>query len=415
MNDLIGIESINAYVARAYIEVSDLFSARNLDLSRLENLMMQQRGVTLPCEDPVTYAVNAAFPLINAMSNDQRQHIEAVITASESGIDFGKSMSTQVHKFLGLSNRCRLFELKQACFGGNAALQVAFNMVRCSTSANAKVLVIATDLALPVHDLEYMEPAQGAGAVAVIVSKNPKIFQVDCGASGLHAFHIEDAFRPGVDIEIADKDLSLMAYMDCLEGAYDDYCQQVENAHLRDTFSYLVFHTPFAGMVKAAHRQIMRKKLASPADQIMDDFLARVQPSIEFCRRVGNLYSGALLLALFSLMSNARFQTHQRIGLYAYGSGCSAEFFSGVMRPGVHDIALTQQFKDHIEGRSKLSIQQYDELSQIENRIRVGDRDKIINFKLFQDIFDKQYHGQHLLFLKQLNHYSREYAWADAR
>lgn len=67
-----------------------------------------------------------------------------VITATESGLDFGKSLSTYIHAHLGLSRRCRLFEVKQACYGGTAALQMAANFVAAQVSPGAKALVIAT-------------------------------------------------------------------------------------------------------------------------------------------------------------------------------------------------------------------------------------------------------------------------------
>jgi len=121
----IGIEAINAYVARAYIDIRELFEARSLNLDRFDNLMMVSKSVNLPCEDPVTNAVNAAKPIIDKLTEKERNSIEMVITSSESGLDFGKSLSTYIHSYLGLSRHCRLFEVKQACYGGTASLQMA--------------------------------------------------------------------------------------------------------------------------------------------------------------------------------------------------------------------------------------------------------------------------------------------------
>ena len=99
----VGIEAINAYCERLYIDVARLFEARGLDLSRFENLMMTRKSVGLPFEDPVTHAVNAARPLVENLTAQERSTIERVLTATESGIDFGKSMSTYIHKALDLS------------------------------------------------------------------------------------------------------------------------------------------------------------------------------------------------------------------------------------------------------------------------------------------------------------------------
>ncbi len=55
----VGIEALNAYVGQVFIDVRELFQERNLDLKRFDNLMMENKAVGLPCEDPVTNAVNA--------------------------------------------------------------------------------------------------------------------------------------------------------------------------------------------------------------------------------------------------------------------------------------------------------------------------------------------------------------------
>lgn len=140
----VGIEAINAYGGQATIDVRTLFAARKLDLSRFENLMMIRKSVGLPCEDSVTNAVNAAKPIIDRLNEVEKNQIELVITATESGLDFGKSLSTYIHDYLGLSRRCRLFEVKQACYGGTAALQMAASFVAANTSPGEKALVIAT-------------------------------------------------------------------------------------------------------------------------------------------------------------------------------------------------------------------------------------------------------------------------------
>lgn len=90
----VGIEAINAYCGQTYLDIRTLFEARNLSLKRFDNLMMQKKSVRLPCEDPVTNAVNAAKPILDALSPEEKSEIEMVITGSESGIDCGKSLST---------------------------------------------------------------------------------------------------------------------------------------------------------------------------------------------------------------------------------------------------------------------------------------------------------------------------------
>lgn len=121
----LGIEAVNAYVGGASLDTRTLFEARGLDMRRFGNLMMRQKSVNLPCEDAVTNAVNAAKPLVEALAPHERDRIELVIVGTESGVDFGKPLSTYVHDALGLGRRCRSFETKHACYGGTAALRTA--------------------------------------------------------------------------------------------------------------------------------------------------------------------------------------------------------------------------------------------------------------------------------------------------
>src|SRR5207248_7983726 len=121
---------------------------------------------------------------------EEKDRIEMVITCTESAFDFGKSMSTYFHKLLGLNLNCRLFELKNACYSGVAGFQMAVNFVLSQASPGAKALVIATDMARFMaveggdalsQDWSFLEPSSGAGAVAMIVSEMPHVFQVDVG------------------------------------------------------------------------------------------------------------------------------------------------------------------------------------------------------------------------------------------
>src|SRR2546430_5958619 len=143
----VGIEAINSFAGTAYINVEKLARHRRLDMTRFANLVMKEETVQLPYEDPITFGVNAARPLIDAMSQQEKDRIEMVITCTESAFDFGKSMSTYFHKLLGLNRNCRLFELKNACYSGVAGFQVAVNFILSQASPGAKALVIATDIA----------------------------------------------------------------------------------------------------------------------------------------------------------------------------------------------------------------------------------------------------------------------------
>jgi polyketide biosynthesis 3-hydroxy-3-methylglutaryl-CoA synthase-like enzyme PksG len=225
----VGIEAMNVFGGSACVDVIELAQHRRLDRARVENLLMRQKAVALPYEDAITYGVNAARPLLETLTDEAKDRIEMLITCSESGIDFGKSISTYMHHYLGLNRNCRLFELKQACYAGTAGFQMALNFVLAQTSPGAKALVVATDIARAVvvagsaarsADLSYGEPSSGAGAVAMLVGEQPAVFEADVGANGYYGYEVMDTCRPTPDGEAGDTDLSHITYMHCCEQAF---------------------------------------------------------------------------------------------------------------------------------------------------------------------------------------------------
>lgn len=410
-----GIEALNVYGGAASLDVRQLCLHRGLDMPRFDNLLMREKTVALPFEDPVTFAVNAAKPLVDALSPEERSRIEMVVTCTESGIDFGKSLSTYVHHYLGLAGNCRLFEIKQACYSGTAGLQMAVNFVLSGTSPGAKALVICTDLsrfaladAAAIQEWAYSEPSSGAGAVAMLVSDTPHVLRMDAGAYGNHGFEVMDTCRPGPDTEAGDADLSLMAYLDCCERAFKDYARRVDGADFRDSFAYLSFHTPFGGMVKGAHRHLMRKLYKAKPDDIEADFARRLSPSLTFGQRVGNTAGGSVFLGLAGLLESVDLAGPCRIGLFSYGSGCCSEFFSGVVTPDGQSRLRAQGIAAQLDRRHALSLGEYEQLLKGAQVIRFGQKDATIAPDTIPAAWDA-YQGQGRLALDGMAGYHRHY------
>lgn len=410
----VGIEAIHAYGGQTTFDVRALFEARALNLDRFENLAMKKKAVGLPCEDPVTHAVNAAKPILMQLDEAERKRVELVISASESGIDFGKSIAAYAHHYLDLGRNCRLFEVKQACYAGTAALQMAASFVSSGASPDAKALVIATDVAAEQHQEDnYAEPSMGTGAVAILVSDRPSIFELDMGANGFCSYEVMDTCRPVVGRELGDADLSLMSYIDCLGGAFENYAERVEGADYVSTFDYLAFHTPFAGLVRGAHRKMMRKlKRASP-DEIEEDFARRVAPSLKYCVEVGNVYSATVWLALCGVIAQAKAGKRHRVGMFSYGSGCSSEFFSGVVQSDAGERFAKLGLDAALSRRYELSFSEYERLLELNSEWGFGVRDKQVDLASFGAIYERQLRGKGLLMLQRVSNYHREYAFSS--
>ncbi|WP_037576445.1 hydroxymethylglutaryl-CoA synthase family protein [Sporocytophaga myxococcoides] len=417
---IVGIEAINVFAGTSYLDVEKLAEYRKLDMTRFNNLMMKEKTVALPYEDPITFGVNAAKPLIDALSPEEKDRIELVITSTESSFDFAKSMSTYIHHYLGLNRNCRLVELKNACYSGVAGLQMAINFILSQTSPGAKALLIATDISRFMiedggdalsQDWSFAEPSNGAGAVAVLISEKPHVFQIDVGANGYYGYEVMDTCRPSADSEAADSDLSLLSYLDCCENSFIEYQKRVKGADYAKTFGYLSFHTPFGGMIKGAHRNLMRKMVQAKPKDIEEDFNRRVIPGLTYCQRVGNIMGATAMLSLASTIDNANLDAPQRIGCFSYGSGCCSEFFSGVARKEGQLRIRALNIREQLDKRYELTMEEYENLLRGSNALKFGTRNVTLDSSFIPQA--RKAMGKETLFLKEIKEFKRIYEWVS--
>jgi polyketide biosynthesis 3-hydroxy-3-methylglutaryl-CoA synthase-like enzyme PksG len=309
-----------------------------------------------------------------------------------------------------------LFELKNACYSGVAGFQMAVNFVLSQASPGAKVLVIATDIsrftkmkgeeALE-QDWSFFEPSAGAGAVAMIVSELPYVFQVDVGANGYYGYEVMDTCRPVPDTEAGDADLSLLSYLDCCEKSFLEYKTRVEGVDFVNSFGYLAMHTPFGGMVKGAHRDLMRKMARTSPKEIEADFERRIVPGLIYCQRVGNIMGATTMLALVSTIDHGDFTTPQRIGCFSYGSGCCSEFFSGVVTQDAQQRVRALRIKEQLDTRYELSMEEYDSLLVNNNAVKFGTRNVVLDTDFIPQARSAQ--GKDMFFLTQIKEFQRQY------
>ncbi len=405
-----GIEWLNVYGGVTALPVEEIFRGRGLDLGRFGNLMMSARSVALPFEDPVTNAVNAARPITDLVGTEG---IELLVTATESGLDHSKSVASFVHRYLDLPSACRLVEVKQACYAATAALQLAIGHLAARAAPGARALVIATDVAVVAEDGEYAEPATGSGAVAMLVGADAGVLAVDPGAYGMHSFETLDSARPEPDRDLVDVDQSLAAYLQCAGRSVGDYLARVADADIRRTFGYLALHTPFAGLVKAAHRALLREFAGAVGAVVDEDFARRVEPSLRYPGLVGNLFSGSLYLALASLIDTARPASETRVGLFSYGSGCSSEFFSGVVGPESVRRLAEMRIGDRLAARRVLSFAEYTDLLPYARSCLVPRPDRHIDVDRHLKLAVDGAAGARLLALTGVRAYRRTYEWIN--
>jgi polyketide biosynthesis 3-hydroxy-3-methylglutaryl-CoA synthase-like enzyme PksG len=404
-----GIEDLNVYCGLARIPSRLVAERRGLDMSRFANLMMSARSVQLPWEDPVTNAVNAARPVVEALGPAGRDRIELLAVSTESGVDYSKSVASYVHRHLELSPRCRMLEVKQACYGATGMIQLAAGYL-ARRGHGAKALVIATDVNPMDEHARYAEATTGHGAAAVLVGE-PEVLALDEDAVGLWGFETMDTARPRPDLDVYHADRSLLTYLECLTGSYREFVRRVPSTEFARSFDYLVLHSPFGGMVKAAHRKLMRETCRATTAAIADDFARRVAPSLTYVGEVGNMFSGSLYLALAGLVGSVppSASAGARLGLYSYGSGCASEFFGGVVGPDAAGKLAARRIGDRLAARRTLSFEEYEKLVPQNRACLVPVAHREVDLSAVEG-FAGAADGP-LLVLESVEDYHRKYAW----
>jgi len=357
----VGLESLGVAVPPAYIELALLAEARGVAPGKyVEGLGVTRMAVPPLDEDTVTLAVRAGRMALEA-AGCSPDDVGMLVVGTETAVDHSKPVASFVQGLLGISTRCRVFETKHACYGGTAALLLAADWVRAGSAKGKRALVICSDIAR--YGLNTPgEPTQGAGAVALLVSDQPKLLALDAD-TGVYAKDVMDFWRPLYSKDaVVDGHYSVTCYLDALEGAYRAYQESAGDADGKpysDRFAALVYHVPYGKMSRKAHRHLRTLDGDAEPDESFDRL---VGASLTLPRQVGNLYTGSMYLALASLLTTSTEPlANRRIGLFSYGSGSCAELYSGVVAPEAQARVKALNLEALLERRRALTVAEYEE------------------------------------------------------
>jgi len=406
----VGIEKIGAYPTTGVLDMSTLCEARGVDVSEVrDKLLVHQRGVNPPWEDAVTMAVNAGASLL---SETDREAIGLLIVASESAVDQEKPLSSWVHNYLGLTARCRNFEIKHACYGATGGLQLALSWLASAHARGRKALIISTDQSLIALGQPY-EPVTGAGAVAVLLSDAPRMIEYELDRCGYYSADVSDVFRPTPRVETGNSESSLFSYLEALEEAFDHYAEQAPDVLAEaGYFDWCVYHMPFAGMARRAHRTVLRRVRKYSSAEIAEDYDRRVHPSTRFAVQMGGVYGASTFVGLLGLIDGApAVQANQRIGIFAYGSGLCGEFQSAMILPAARAVAAETDLQAQLDARRSLTLDEY-EAAERERDANIMARDFAPDRLAADAWYIGQYEGRKRLILEEVQDYYRHYAWS---
>jgi hydroxymethylglutaryl-CoA synthase len=428
MERAIGIDSIGVYVPRLYVDLTGEWAKTRApvlsggDVAKLVGKVTDGVGVTRMAvvdahQDCATLAAMAAKRVIDAAGIDPRD-IDYLAVGTETTVDQSKSIAAYV---LGMLERHYGVSMAEAgapqfqfaCIGATYALESAVSRMRAGDNTKPYSLVIASDVSkYPLCTAgEY---TQGAGAVALLVSENPRVLVLERGLSSTVTRDERDFFRPnGQSHAVVDGKYSIDVYLDCMEAAFEGFAKRVEARlgigadRLYEAIDAFLFHVPFPRMAEYASARVFgrlweaapeaRARLAlegvdaSAAGSRKDyeralarsplfrsAFARKVAPSLATAREVGNIYSGSLYLALASFLEETRGQNlaGRRIVLGSYGSGASAKVLSGIVAPRYETLVSQLRVRDSLRPESEggdripLSVADYERLHKLSDRER---------------------------------------------
>ena len=347
----VGIDTLAFYTPHYALSLGDLASARAIDADKYYvGLGQQTMAVPPPGEDIVTMGANAAIEALRGLPVD---NIEMLLFATESGIDQSKAAGIYIHDLIGLPPHCRVVEFKQACYSATSAIQLAMPFLR--EQPHKKILVVASDVAR--YGLNTAgESSQGAGAIAMVLSAQPRLLVIEPEYAVLTE-NVMDFWRPNYLHEaLVDGKYSSKLYLTMLEKCWQQYRECTGRTYA--DHNYFCYHVPVPRLVEKAHQHLLKINGLSHFTSAQTD--NEIQAALTYGRKLGNSYTASLYIALASLLDHATEDlSEKRIGFYSYGSGCVAEYFSGVVQPGYQTTLHTIYHQQLLSRRIRLSYEEY--------------------------------------------------------
>lgn len=363
-NKKIGIENIGFYTTGACFSLLELSKQINQDEDKFtQGIGQEKMSIITKQEDIITMAYNATMEFL---TEKQKQEINLLLFATESSIDNSKSAGNELHTLLKLKNNCRCLEVKQACYGGTGALMLAKDFVK--SNKNKKALVIASDVAF--YGLNTGgEPTQGCGAIAILVSNNPKIAYFEDNNIYLTE-NKNDFYRPSFQSKpIYDGHFSIKCYLSMFKNIMKDFKQ-------KDHFDYLITHMPFSKMLDKCCKNIELDEIKNENENIK-----------KYNKIIGNTYTASVYIGLLSLLENSNNDLkHKKIAIFSYGSGAECECYTIKISKNYKKYLNKERHLKILKNRKNIKYNQYvDLLNYFENsekqlNLKIEDNDEYYKF-----------------------------------
>ncbi|MFW5742984.1 MAG: hydroxymethylglutaryl-CoA synthase, partial [Spirochaetota bacterium] len=210
-----------------------------------------------PYEDSATLAAQASYSLLRR-NPDSTRRLRYIGTGTETTVDQSKPVAAYLEGMLQNSGvdvpeTMMTFQTQHACAGGTIAMMSIAGLL-AGSSQDDSGLVVSSDIA------RYEAPStaeitQGAGAVSLLVERDPKLVELDLDTQGLCSRDVDDFFRPIGSVTAKVKGAySMQCYNEALEVAFEDHCKRrgTKPADVLSSTDMFVFHVPFKLMALGA-------------------------------------------------------------------------------------------------------------------------------------------------------------------
>jgi len=199
---IIGIDDMSVYVPKIYLPIETLAESRNIEFGKLHNgLGLEGMALADVHEDTATMAANAIHDLITKNNIDPKK-IGRIYLGTESALDDAKPTATYILEMLTqtFSNEfgedcflnCDVVDMIFACIGGVDALQNTIDWVSGETD---RIAIVVTSDNAKYEMGSTGEYTQGAGAVAMLITHQPRILAIH-NIWGVATQPVHDFFKP---------------------------------------------------------------------------------------------------------------------------------------------------------------------------------------------------------------------------
>ena len=418
-----GIDAITFDVAKIHLPIKTLAIARNIEPEKLEKGLGLIK-MTLPDthQDTVVFGANALTKLIQD-NNINLNEIARIYVGTESAIDNSKPISSFLVSLMeqkfgeNILSECDVVDFTFACIGGVDALQNCIDFV--TLNPTKKAIVVTTDFAK--YDLNSTgEYTQGAGAVAMLITSNPRIIAFEnnwaTSTKGVFDFfkpyrtiskqqitgntsneawfeNLESEVEIHKDQPVFDGQYSNQCYMDRTRDAYFSFKKIKNTAEtVYDTWESIVMHLPYAfqgrrmlseiyaldasnkiisGEENATEYQNKLKEV-SKSETYRDFVSQKLQPAEIASSLIGNLYTGSIFMGLLSTLAhfhdNKIEVSDKKFGFLAYGSGSKSKVFEGTIQSEWKSAIANVNLFETLEKSIEIDFETYEKLHKKEQK-----------------------------------------------